>query len=85
MLLEASQFGADEPTQVPADPHLQTPLLQVSPELVQAETLAAHLQTLLAASQYGAVVEPTQVPADPQLQTPPLQVSPELVHCAIYI
>ena len=45
MLFDASQYGAvDDPTQVDAVPHLQTPLLQVSPELQQADTLAAKLK-----------------------------------------
>ena len=63
-------------------PHLQTPLVQVSDVPLQASTVAEHLQTLFAASQYDPEVCPEHVAAVPHLQVPEVHVSPEILQAS---
>ena len=61
---------------------MQTPPVQVSVVPLQDATVAEHLHTLLAASQYAPVVNPAQLDAVPHLQDPELHVSPEILQAS---
>ena len=59
-----------EMLQASDEPHLQTPFVQVSVVPLHASTVAEHLQTLFAASQYDPDVWPEHEDAVPHLQDP---------------
>ena len=64
-------------------PHLHSPLVQVSVVPLQAATVAEHLQTLFAASQYDPEATPAQEEAVPHLHTPDTHSSPEMLHASL--
>ena len=81
-LQEPELHVSPEMLQASDEPHLQTPLVQVSDVPLQAATVAEHLHTLFAASQYDPVVCPEHVDAVPHLQEPEVHVSPEILQAS---
>ena len=90
ILLEASQYGAaDEPSQVPVEPHIHWLKLgikgccaHVSPCTLHASTEGEHLHTLLNSSQYGATDDPEHESTVPHLHSPSWHLSPGWSHAS---